>query len=211
MFLQFLIGSVTPQTGSSRTISFQPVTEERALLSAAIQGEQSAYSQLVRRYQKMVLSIALEITGSREDAEEAVQDTFLKAFRYLPGYRGDSSFKTWLYRIARTTALDQLRRKRIQTVSPDIAGAPAMQIPEPGANSLQVMIRDERTDLIKKAMKQLVQADEAALKLFYFHDQSIEEISTTMGWTVSNTKSRLSRARQRLRIVLGETFRAEVE
>ncbi|MBK7935658.1 MAG: sigma-70 region 4 domain-containing protein [Lewinellaceae bacterium] len=59
-------------------------------------------------------------------------------------------------------------------------------------------------------MSQLSQADEAALKLFYFHEQSIEEISLTMGWTASNTKSRLSRARQRLRAAMGEAFQAEI-
>ncbi len=67
------------------------------------------------------------------------------------------------------------------------------------------MMRDERADSIKKAMRQLSAADEAALQLFYFHDQSIEEISMTMD-DDENTKSRLSRARQRLRAVLGEAF-----
>lgn len=187
-----------------------PATEERDLLSAATHGDQSAYSQLVRRHHKMVLSVALRIVHSREDAEEAVQDTFLKAFRYLPGYRGDSSFKTWLYRVARSTALDHLRRKRIRTISPDAPESPLMHMPDPAGNGLQTIIRDERADSIKKAMSQLSQADEVALKLFYFHEQSIEEISLTMGWTAGNTKSRLSRARQRLRAVMGETFQAEI-
>ena len=212
MFLQFLIGNISPKGVPAHLIPPPKetfLTEEKDLLSAAINGSQRAYSQLVRRHQKMVLSIAMDITGCLEEAEEAVQDTFLKAFRYLPGYRGDSSFKTWLYRVARTTALDHLRRKRIRTISPDAPGSPVMQIPEPDSNSLQALIRDEWAGSIKKAMGQLCEADEAALKLFYFHDQSIEQISMTMGWTAGNTKSRLSRARQRLRAVLGDTFQVE--
>ncbi|MBK7935657.1 MAG: sigma-70 family RNA polymerase sigma factor [Lewinellaceae bacterium] len=128
MFLHFLIGSAAPQSRPPRLMPLRPATpatEERDLLSAATHGDQSAYSQLVRRHHKMVLSVALRIVHSREDAEEAVQDTFLKAFRYLPGYRGDSSFKTWLYRVARSTALDHLRRKRIRTISPDAPGVAA--------------------------------------------------------------------------------------
>lgn len=211
MITLFLIGPALRK--SAPAIQFPAKTaapkDEKDLLAAALAGNQHAYNALVKRYQKMVFAVAMDITGCREDAEEAVQDSFLKAFRYLPTYRGDSSFKTWLYRVARTTALDHQRRKRMITVSPDAPGSPVLQIPEPGSNSLQSMMRNERADSIRKAMGQLSSADEAALQLFYFHDQSIEEISMTMGWTASNTKSRLSRARQRLRAVLGEAFVAE--
>ena len=213
MLTQFLIGTrlrkTTEHTPALLPLKSAPPAEEQQLLSAVLSGDQQACNTLVRRYRKMVLNIALGITGSREDAEEAVQDTFVRAFRYLPAFRGDSSFKTWLYRVARTTALDHQRRKRMKIVSSDAPGSPVLQIPEPGSNSLQSMMRAERADSIRKAMGQLSSADEAALQLFYFHDQSIEEISMTMGWTASNTKSRLSRARQRLRAVLGEGFVAE--
>lgn len=212
MITLFLIGPAgrksIPPTPSPVKTTLLP-KDEKELLAEALKGNQVAYNVLVKRYRKMVFSIAMGITDCREDAEEATQDAFLKAFRYLPTYRGESSFKTWLYRVARTTALDYGRRKRIASVSHDAPGSPAMHIQEPGSNSLQVLMRNERTESIKKAMGMLSTADEAALQLFYFHDQSIEEISSTMGWTTSNTKSRLSRARQRLRAVLGDAFVAE--
>ena len=213
MLLHFLIGNISPKGAPAPLTApkkASPSTEEKDLLSAAINGSQRAYSLLVSRHRKMVFTIALNITANREEAEEALQDTFLKAFRYLPGYRGDSSFKTWLYRIARTTALDHLRRKRLHIISSDIPGSAFTHIPDSSNNSLQAILLEERSDRIKKAIGHLCSADQAALQLFYFHDQSIEEISTAMGWTSGNTKSRLSRARQRLSTVLGEAFRAEV-
>ncbi len=177
---------------------------EKDIIDAVLAGNQQAFTLLFRRYEKMVFSIALSITRQNEDAEEVMQDTFLKACRYLPGWRADCSFKTWLFRIARTTSLDHLRRKRLDTVSLETPELAVWQLQEPAKNSLQNIMDDERVDRLKGAMKKLSAADEAALMLFYFHEQSIEEVSATMGWTSGNTKSRLCRARQRLKEVLVE-------
>lgn len=177
--------------------------EEEQLLTATLAGDQGAFATLMRRHRKMVLSVALNITGNREDAEEAVQDVFIKALRYLPTFRGDSNFGTWLYRIARTTALDQLRRQRFDSVSLDAPESPAFHLQDRSDNGLQRLMRDERARLVRSAMRRLSKEDETALQLFYFHEKSLEEISATTGWTITNAKSRLSRARKRLGAVLG--------
>ena len=213
MFIQFLIGGNIQKAAPARTTSSPRISgnDESLLLSAALRGEEHAFTSLVRRHHKMVFNLALDMAGSREDAEEIAQDAFVKAFRYLKSYRGESSFKTWLYRVARSAALDHLRRKRLDTVSLDAAGSPVMKMKDSAKNGLQITLSNEQSDLIKQAMHRLSAADETALQLFYFHDQSVEEISTTMGWTSSNTKSRLSRARQRLRSILTEQFAWELQ
>lgn len=205
MFTQFLISTqLQKATQPSSFLPLRPAqSEEERLVSAAKAGDQHAFATLVRRHRSLVMSIALNVTGNREEAEEAVQDTFVKAFRFLPTFRGESSFRTWLRRIARTTALNQLRVRSLPSVSLDTPeSSPAYFLHENGDNALQHLMRDERAHLVKTAMRRLSKEDETALKLFYFHEQSLEEISATTGWTINNAKSRLSRARQRLRKVL---------
>ena len=212
MLTHFLIGTqLRPTTEPSPVLlPLKPApTAEQHLLAAVLAGDQQAHATLVRRYRKMVLNIALGITGSREDAEEATQDTFVRAFRYLPAFRGDSSFKTWLFRIARTTSLNQLRVKGRPTVALDAPESPAYFLQEKGESSAQQLIRSERAELLGRALQQLSREDETVLKLFYLHEKSLEEICAATGWTFANAKSRVHRARQRLRKVLVEQFGGE--
>lgn len=209
MLTQFLISTALQKT--TQRPAFLPLlpvqNEEERLLTAATAGDQQAIAVLIKRHQKMVLSIALEVTGNRADAEEAMQDTFVKAFRFLPTFRRECSFKTWLRRIARTTALNQLRVKGLPSVSLDAPESSSVYfLHEKSDNALQLLMRDERAHLVKTAIKRLSKEDETALQLFYFHEKSLEEISEATGWTINNAKSRLSRARQRLRAVLEAEF-----
>lgn len=185
--------------------------EERRLLEAAAADDQRASAILVRRHRSAVFAIALRLTGNQSDAEEVTQDAFLRAFRYLPNFRGESSFKTWLLRITGRVAIDYLRRKRMATISLDAPESPATRIPEKGPTGLQHLLHSERNALLHKAMQNLSKEDASALQLFYFHEKSIQEITAVMGWTESNTKSRLSRARQRLKVVLMDKYAGELE
>ena len=90
----------------------EPVSDELALVGAAKAGDVAAFEELVRRYDRNVFRIAQHITQNREDAEDVVQQTFQKAFIYLPKFEGKSSFSTWLTRIAINEALMLLRRRR---------------------------------------------------------------------------------------------------
>jgi len=208
MITNFLI-QTTIQKAATAT-PFAPLKparhEEERLLAAAVSGDEFAYNTLVKRYRSAVWAIAMKTTGNREDAEEAMQDTFVKAFRHLPNFRGDSSFKTWLSRIARTTSLNQLRLRGLKTNSIDEPESPARFLPSVGESAMQSLLRDERAALVGEAMRQLSQEDETALKLFYFYENSLEEICATTGWTINNAKSRLHRARKRLQTVLLEKY-----
>src|SRR5215471_2102665 len=89
------------------------------VLSRVLQGDQQAYAEIVKRYQSFVFTIALRYTPNREDAEEIAQDSFVKAYRSLADFRGDSKFSTWLYTIVRTSCITFLRKRKLDTTSID--------------------------------------------------------------------------------------------
>lgn len=221
MHTLFLVQSVLSSSGNSALLPLNETqvaapwplvgAEERCLLEATAAGDQTSYTILVRRYRNAVFAIALRLTANQSDAEEVTQDSFLRAFRYLANFRGESSFKTWLLRITGRVAIDHLRRKKLDTISLDVPESPVARLPEKSPSGLQHLLHDERHELLQKAMQDLSKEDASALQLFYFHEQSIQEITHVMGWTESNTKSRLSRARQRLRVVLMEKYAGEWE
>lgn len=182
---------------------------EAELIRQAIAGSQAAYAALVRRYDRMVYGLAIQMLGNREDALEVTQDAFLKAFRFLASYRGESRFSTWLYRIARTSAINYLRRARRETINLDAPGSPVRTMFTDQQNGFDQLIGAERSELLLKAFDLLLPDDGTVLRLFYLQEQSLEEVCEIMGWTMSNAKSRLCRARQRLRSVLVEHFSEE--
>ncbi|MBK8922734.1 MAG: sigma-70 family RNA polymerase sigma factor [Saprospirales bacterium] len=222
MLAAFLASATLEPTGNQRPqlpVALSPQTRQRpghfsqeaeaALIQQAISGAPSACAALVRRYDRMVFGLAFQILGNREDALEATQDAFLKAFRFLSGYRGDSRFSTWLYRIARTSAINYLRKARRQTMALDAPGSPVRHMPTVAFNGLEAVMSGERAGMLRSALRMLLPDDSAVLTLFYLQEQSLEEICEIMGWTMSNAKSRLCRARQRLRVVLLEHFADE--
>ncbi len=182
---------------------------ENAMIRQAIAGNQAAYASLVRRYERMVYGLALQMVGNREDALEVTQDAFLKAFRFLASYRGESRFSTWLYRIARTSSINHLRRARRETVTLDTPESPVRKMTTDTPDGHQLLTTAERADQLRSAFNLLLPDDSSVLTLFYLQEKSLDEICDIMGWTMSNAKSRLCRARQRLRAVLVEHFSTE--
>src|SRR5688572_25058109 len=92
---------------------------DNEIISRVLQGEQNAYAELVNRYQGYVFTLILRMVKSREDAEEIAQDVFVKAYRSLADFRGDSKFSTWLYTITNTTSITFLRKKKLEVHSLD--------------------------------------------------------------------------------------------
>lgn len=157
-----------------------------------LDGDARAYAEVVRTYQHMVYTVCHRVLRNTEDAEEATQDTFVKAYQHLHGWSGGSKFSTWLYSIAYRTAVSQGRRRKNDTSSVDeLAHHPATS----GAEE------NNRTDLrrhLDRALAQLPAEDAAVLNFFYLEEMSVEEIVTVTGLGASNVKVKLHRGRKKL-------------
>lgn len=174
--------------------------DDITVIQQVLQGQQSAYSQLVHKYEAYVFTLVLRYESNRENAEELAQDVFIKAYRCLGDFKGQSKFSTWLYTIVNTTCLSYHRKKKDETIFMEedalIAAAGAALAYRPSSEAGQ------QTAVIETALKQLPPDDARVLTLFYTGEQSVEEISRIIGISVSNVKVRLFRARQKLRDIL---------
>lgn len=176
-------------------------TEDIELINRALGGDRRAYEALVKRHQHYVFTLAMRFTRNREDAEEIAQDSFLKAFRNLASFQGQSRFTTWLYTIVYTTAMTHLRKKRMEFISLDDEERPvditAHQTGAEGTASL--LERKIGKHYIGKAIERLLPDDASILTLFYLGEQSLEEIARVTGIAPGTVKVKLHRSRQRFR------------
>lgn len=175
---------------------------DETLIQQAMAGRQSAYAMLVKRYERYVYTLALRFVKNREDADEIAQDCFMRMFRYMGEFRGDSKFTTWLYKIVYTTSLNHLRKKSPDILSLDDELRPIQLQDEGVADVSAEMEREDRNAALHHAITQLSPDDASIITLFYLYEQSLDEICQIMDLTLTNAKTKLCRARQRLRTIL---------
>ena len=185
---------------------------EAALVAAAKDGDREAYSELVRRYERKIFRLAQNITRNPEDAEDVMQDAFLKAYEHLDSFNGDSRFYTWLVRITVNQALMKLRKRRANHFSLDqpVAAGDADLVPreiEDWAPSPEHRYaQSELRDILGAALKQLAPAYRIVFWLRDVEEVSTEETARLLGLSIPGVKARLSRARFRLRNILNQFF-----
>lgn len=180
------------------------------LINLTLQGDQSAYTELIRRHQRFVFTLALRFAKSREDAEEIAQDCFVKAYRSLSGFQQQSKFSTWLYSIVYTTAMSSLRKKRVQTASIDDEEH-SVQIESMGSYGQDITENKSRSFYLNQAIAQLLPDDAAIITLFYKGEQSLEEIGQALNMEPNTVKVKLFRARQRLKDRLERNLKHETK
>jgi RNA polymerase sigma factor (sigma-70 family) len=180
------------------------------IIKRILQGEQALFGQLVQRYQQYVFTLVLRFTDSREDAEEISQDVFVKAYRSLADFRGESKFSTWLYTVVRTSSITFLRKKKLDTTSLDNERTfLQLENRESGFNA-NTMEQKSRHAMVNAAIRLLSPDDGQIITLFYKGEQSLEEIGRIMGMEPNTVKVRLHRARNRLREKMEKHFSNEV-
>jgi len=186
--------------------------DENILIEKAKKGDFEAYGQLVERYERKIYRLARNITQSNEDAEDVLQDAFLKAYEHLDGFQGQARFYTWLVRIAVNESLMKLRkRKSDRSVSLD---ENIETDEEPIAREIAVWDNPEK-QYSRAEMKQVLDEAITSLKPIFrvvFILRDVEELSTeetaeTLGLSIAAVKSRLLRARLQLREKLTRTFK----
>jgi RNA polymerase sigma-70 factor (ECF subfamily) len=181
------------------------------LIEQTLAGNQFAYADLVKRHQRFVFTLAMRFAKGREDAEEIAQDCFVKAYRSLASFQGQSKFTTWLYSIVYTTAMTFLRKKRIDTDSIDDEGTFVQVESHESAYDTNNVENKSRSYYLNQAIEQLLPDDATIITLFYKGEQSLEEIAQTMGIETNTVKVKLFRARQRLKEKLERNLKHEVK
>ena|SRR5688572_14537241 len=183
---------------------------DNEIISRVLQGEQQLYAELVNRYQNFVFTVTLRYTQQREDAEEVAQDIFVKAYKALKDFRGESKFSTWLYTIVTTSCITFLRKKKLDTSSLDnerVFEAADSQDSGMRANQIE---QKSKFAMVNEAIRLLSPDDATIITLFYKGEQSLEEIGQAMQLEPNTVKVRLHRARQRLKEKMEKHFAHEV-
>ncbi len=186
--------------------------DEHLLVAAAKRGDADAFEELVTRYEAKIFRLTMNITRNREDAEDAMQEAFLKSYAHLKDFQGDSRFYTWLVRIAANEALMRLRKRRPNQVSLDepIEGAEDLmprEIEDWGPSPEQRFAQTEMHEILSEVIDKLEPDFRVVFVLRDMEELSTEETAKALGISVPAVKSRLLRARLKLREKLSRYFR----
>ena len=181
-------------------------TEAAAVLARARQGDSDAFRALVETHSRQVFRLAFRMTGNEQDAEDVVQESFLRAYRQLGRFESRANFGTWLYRIVSNCSVDLMRSKQarhdqVRGDSLDQDGAvelPAADAADPERQAQSAEI-DRR---VQDALRELSPLERAAFTLRHYEGRSIEEISETLGLGTSAAKHSVFRAVKKLRLAL---------
>jgi len=191
--------------------------DESALVAQAKAGDQNAFTELVNRYERKIYRLAKNITRNDEDAEDVLQDAFLKAYTHLDNFKGDSKFYTWIVRIAVNEALMRLRKRKtdrsVPLDEPVELGEETVQreIAVWEDNPEQQYSQEEWRRILDEAVESLKSDFRTVFVLRDIEELSTEETAETLGISVPAVKSRLLRARLALRETLTRQFKRKGE
>ena len=182
-------------------------TNEDILLNKARDGDVAAFEDLMSTHYKKVYNICYRMVNNPEDASELAQETFLKVYRHIADFKGNSSISTWLYRIASNVCLDFLRKnKKYQTVSMEKEAFEDLQIKDMISSVEEgpekIVESNAKKAAIKEALSKMNEHNRNAVILRDFMNLSYEEMSNTLNLPIGTVKSRISRARNELRALL---------
>lgn len=181
---------------------------EDALLEMASEGNRIGLEYLVDTYQNLAYTVAMKVLMNKEDAEEVVQDSFMKAFAGLKNFKRASKFSTWLYRIVYNTAVTKLRNRRAPTVKLNVLpeNQTVLMLDNAGYD---LLIDDERKKYVALALDRLSPEDYTIITLYYLGEKDIADICEVIGLNKSAVKMRLLRARKELVVAFGRLLDME--
>jgi RNA polymerase sigma-70 factor (ECF subfamily) len=181
-------------------------TEAAAVLARARQGDSDAFRALVDTHSRSVFRLAFRMTGNEQDAEDVVQESFLRAYRQLGRFESRANFGTWLYRIVSNCSVDLMRSKQArhdQVRGDSLDQEGAVQLPaadQPGPERIAESAEIDRR--VQHALQELSPLERAAFTLRHYEGRSIDEISATLGLGTSAAKHSVFRAVKKLRVAL---------
>lgn len=171
-------------------------------------GDREAFGPLVDAHKDMIYTVCLRMLTSEADAEEAAQDVFVKAFRYIGSFQAKAKFSTWLYRIAYNHCISEIRKK-VKMIDL-VDEVPEGEVDEGEMNGLESISAGERSKYLKMAIESLAETDAVVVTLFYYDELSLEEIAGVTGLSSSNIRIKLHRSRKKMYKVICENLKSEV-
>lgn len=168
-------------------------------------GDVEAFRYFVRQYQHMAFSVALSVVKDEFLAEEVVQEAFINVYNKLDSFKGKSKFSTWLYRIVINKAFRSLDKQKKLAYEPIEDNEMAFN-----QESYEPLSKDEQRFYINETLQQMPPKESLALRLFYLEEMSMEELQDVTGWSLSNVKVILHRARKRFYTLINALLKTEV-
>jgi RNA polymerase sigma-70 factor (ECF subfamily) len=172
-------------------------TDDLGCIDAVLDGNKDAFADLVDRYKDMVFTLAVGMLRDGQEAEEAAQDAFVKAYRSLKAYKRKAKFSTWLYRIAYNECVSRLRKRKADTISIEEYHA-AGRVAVVDQDQEEPLDPEEQRRLLSEALGRLPESDRSIVLLYYYEDLPVDDIARITSLTVSNVKIKLFRARKKL-------------
>ena len=188
---------------SPRENASESSLEDDKLVKKAIGGDEAAYKRLVDKYERALFFHILKMVKDREQVEDLVQETFVKAFDNLNTYNTNYAFSTWLYRIATNHTIDYLRKKKLKTLSIDDPvktkdGEMEMQLPDDSAGTDRDIIQKQRQKIVQQAIQDLPEKYRKVIELRHMEEKSYQEISDVLDKPLGTVKAHIFRARELL-------------
>lgn len=200
------------ERGQSTTDALD-VGGERALVARAVAGERSAYNRLVLAYQDRILALCMRLLGNREEAQEAAQDAFVRAYEHLGTFRGDAMFSTWIYQIASNACRNRrrswwwrVRRRAVEVEQPEDPEneTPRRELGDTRLTPDKDLERHRLGAALQKALAEIAPNHRELIVLRDIQDLPYDQIAQILGVELGTVKSRLARAREAMREKLGE-------
>ena len=181
---------------------------DEELVARSIRGDADSFNELILRWERPIYALAYRTIGREEDARDVCQETFLRAFRALPGFRGQAKFSSWLYRIALNLCRDWVRRERRAPVVQPPADTDLMELAaaaEPSESIEELVARKDLAQAVERAMAVLPEEQRTAIVLKEYHGLTFQEIADLVGCPLSTVKTRLYQGLTVLRRELART------
>src|SRR6476660_5970062 len=200
-----LPGSWPPRIVTQPTQPMRPADpgladlDERALVEACLSGRSAAFDVIVERHRRAVYLLCYRFVSNHEDASDLSQDVFLRAYRGLRSFRGQSSLATWLYRIGVNVCLNRVSAKKLLSESIE----DRQFVDETAESAPDRLLKDERGARVRAAIAQLPRKQRATLVLRMYHEMSHQEIADVLGSSVGAVKANFFHARSNLKKMLG--------
>ena len=185
------------------------VNDETLIIKRVLAGNTNAFATLVDRYKDLAITLATSVLLNTNDAEDIVQDAFIKAFTALPNFKGNAKFSTWFYRIVLNTAINKQKGRRLENLSAD--DLLAEEANESMAPDLSHYTAQQQRKFIQQALQHLSEGERLCITLHYLNELSLDEIKELTNYSLSNIKVLLFRGRKQLYCSLKSILKTEIK